>query len=190
MNESEKSKMYSNQSTDPKVANYLFRTFIRIFILILLSACESNPETYIKPSGKLISYSECKQFEAFKSYSSSYVSDSISCIEYKYYVDDSILIIRHVNSGFNCCPGEIYCEIDMVEDTIFIREAEKQSICDCNCLYDLEIQLDGVRKTKYFISIIEPYCGDQEKLEFQVNLKQNPEGSYCVLRNLYPWASH
>jgi hypothetical protein len=44
-----------------------------------------------------------------------------------------------------------------------------------------------VEAKKYQIKFIEPYCSDQEKIEFGVDLAVQTEGVFCVARNRYPW---
>jgi hypothetical protein len=93
----------------------------------------------------------------------------------------------HINAGFNCCPGEIYCDIDIRNDTIFLIESEEKAECDCNCLYDIDITIAEVEKQKYHISIDEPYHKGQEKILFEIDLIENETGIFCVQRTLYPW---
>jgi hypothetical protein len=98
-----------------------------------------------------------------------------------------ILIFKHINAGFNCCPEGFYCNVSLKNDTIVIEEFENSSLCDCNCLFDLDIEVKGVETKTYQIKFIEPYCGDQAKLEFPVNLAVLKDGIFCVTRTRYPW---
>jgi hypothetical protein len=75
----------------------------------------------------------------------------------------------------------------MDNDTIFLTESEEKAECDCNCLYDLDINIPEVEKQKYYISIHEPYRGNQVKIIFEIDLTQNETGVFCVERTLYPW---
>jgi hypothetical protein len=148
---------------------------------LLIIRCESENETI---KGKIISSSDCK---GFKSASSGVIQDTLSCIYYKFEETTNKLSLTHVNAGFNCCPGELSCTVALNGDTIIIRESEESSLCDCDCLYDLEIEVSGIIAGTYHIKIIEPYCGDQEKLIFQVSFPEEPEGSRCATRKQYPW---
>jgi len=136
---------------------------------------------------KPVSHSDCKNFN-LKSATQyiDYGSDS-SCVSYSYNFQDKKLILKHINAGFNCCPGEIYCDIDIKNDTIFLKESEQKADCDCDCLYDVDIKISDIAKQKYIISINEPYCNDQEKILFEIDLTRNETGVYCVERTQYPW---
>lgn len=134
-----------------------------------------------------ISHSNCKNFNLkFTTESNNYGSDT-TCVSYTYNLQDKEFIIKHINTGFNCCPGEIYCDIDIKNDTIFLTESEEKAECDCNCLYDIDINVSEVEKQKYHISIYEPYCKNQEKILFEIDLTQNETGVFCVQRTQYPW---
>ena len=108
-------------------------------------------------------------------------------MEYAYNQTSKELTFMHVNTGFNCCPQGFYCNLSLKNDTIIIEEFENSSLCDCNCLYDLNIEMKEVEAKKYQIKFIEPYCSDQEKIEFGVDLAVQTEGVFCVARNRYPW---
>jgi hypothetical protein len=153
-------------------------TAFSICIAVILFSCDrENP----------VSHSDCKNFN-LKSNTGScdYGSDS-SCICYDYKSQDKTLIIKHVNAGFNCCPGKIYCDIDIYSDTIFLSEREEKAECDCNCLYDVDLTISKIEKQKYVISLYEPYCFDQYRILFEIDLNQNETGVFCVERTSYPW---
>lgn len=83
----------------------------------------------------------------------------------------------------------MYIETTVKGDTIIIEEYEKNGICDCNCLFDLDIELQGVIAGKYQIKFIEPYAIGQQEILFEVDLTTNESGGYCVTRKKYPWGS-
>jgi len=151
---------------------------ISLLVAVFVISCDKeNP----------VSHSECKDF-GLKSIVqlSDFGSDS-GCVRYTYFFQDRKLMLEHINAGFNCCPGEIYCDIQMDNDTIILTESEEKAECDCNCLYDLDINIPEVEKQKYYISIHEPYRGNQVKIIFEIDLTQNETGVFCVERTLYPW---
>jgi hypothetical protein len=153
-------------------------TEFSICIAVILFSCDrENP----------VSHSDCKSF-SLKSIAGSceYGSDS-SCICYDYNSQVKKLIIKHVNAGFNCCPGEIYCDIDIDNDTIFLKESEEKAECNCDCLYDVEIVVSDIEKHKYVINLNEPYSGDQERIVFDIDLTKNETGVFCMERKQYPW---
>jgi hypothetical protein len=165
------------------------RTYIILFIGLLIFSTFSCEENKIDNNitGKLIKNTDCKTFKS-ASIDSDF-SDTLSCIIYSFDISTNKLIMKHINAGFNCCSEELYCTISVNKDTIIIQEHEKKALCDCNCLYDLDIELDGVESKNYYIKIMEPYAMDQEKLNFELDLEHSIEGSYCVTRKHYPWGS-
>jgi hypothetical protein len=84
----------------------------------------------------------------------------------------------------------VYCEFSKGGDTIYIQEVEIGPSCDCNCLYDLNIEINGISSKLYHIQFIEPYIGDQNELFFDVDLSAHTEGSFGVVRTQYPWGEY
>ncbi len=168
-----------------KIAFYVL--LAAIISLFTIYSCEKNNNSNIL-SGKLINNTGCKNSKSSNLISE--IPDTLSCVNYSFDVNNNRLTIKHINAGFNCCPDSLYCEISENNDTIVIKEFEAFALCNCNCLYDLDIEINGVRLKKYQIKFVEPYSGAQEKLEFEINLNINASGSYCVTRNLYPWGMY
>ena len=72
---------------------------------------------------------------------------------------------------------------------IRIKEKESSSLCDCNCLYDLDYEFTGVAPGITRISVVGPYQPEGDPpLEFLVDLGGAASGSYCVERTRYPWS--
>ncbi len=152
-------------------------------IIAFIAGCEKdNSNRKLKFSGVLVNHSDCKQ-----PLKSTLYADSLSCVEYSFDKEKNKLNLKHINSGFNCCPDSIFCDIKLIDDTILIQEYEEMSLCDCNCLYDLDIEVKGVAAQEYIIKFVEPYAIDMDKIEVKVDLENNPNGSYCVTRKHYPW---
>jgi hypothetical protein len=155
--------------------------FALIAIELLFYACEKNNLS----SNGLISHSECKG----KSKSTAIETpDSISSIEYSFDSPNGKLSIKHINAAFNCCFDSLFCDIIVNKDTIIIQECETiKQACYCDCLYDLNIEVNDIVPQKYFIKITEPLCGDQPRLNFEIDLQKDKKGSYSVIRKKYPW---
>jgi len=148
---------------------------------MLFVSCEDNPpveETDLTIT--VTGMSDCKSMTKSG-------DANTSCVEYTYYSDDKKLVLKHINTAFNCCPESTSCEISMSGDTIIIEEFEAQSGCDCNCLYDLDIAVEGIKAKEYILKFVEPYRGSQDELIFDINIAQDTIGSYCVERTDYPW---
>jgi hypothetical protein len=115
------------------------------------------------------------------------LADSVSCVDYRYNMVSNKLTLLHRNAGFNCCPGHLSCKAFISNDTIYVQELEKTSGCRCNCLYDLNIELTGVKSGAYQIEFVEPYSGNKEKISFGLDLTNETANTYCVVRKNYPW---
>jgi hypothetical protein len=105
-----------------------------------------------------------------------------------YEYDQGVLRIKHINAGFNCCPGEIDMKFDFQGDAIHVFESESEAGCFCQCLFDLDAWIVGLEPGVYRIVVHEPYVieGD-EPLAFRIDLSQTASGIHCVERNHYPW---
>ena len=113
--------------------------------------------------------------------------DTLSYVEYLYNRDKRKLTLKHINAGFNCCPDSLFCKIELRGDTIVIQEFEKIAGCNCNCLYDMYIELEGIEMREYQIRFIEPYALEQNQLVFSLDLMGCSIGEYSVTRKQYPW---
>lgn len=166
-------------------SNPLLRVAFFLAFLFMIS-CEKETEEYLGSiDGEIVSHTQCKQSKAF-TLALQYENNE-SCIKYLYVPESKKLELTHINAGFNCCPDSLYCSISTSKDTIIIEEFEKSALCDCNCLYDLDIEVRGVVPGKYYIKVVEPYCGVQKKLIFEIDLTSGNSGIYCVKRDQYPW---
>ena len=150
---------------------------IGFFTGLLIFSCEKENQII---TGKVITDSGCKTSKSDSNTDST--PDSLSCINYLYEETRAKLFIKHINAGFNCCPQKLYCVVSMSGDTIIIKEYELSAMCDCNCLYDLEIEITGLSSKQYQVKFIEPYSSEQEKIIFEMDLADHREGSFCVIR--------
>jgi len=153
-----------------------------LFTALVLQGC-NKAEQQIE--GQLVSHSDCKSSKTLAIYAET--PDTLSCMNYTYDGPGKILSLEHINAGFNCCPNEITCSFSENGDTIIISEREESSLCNCNCLFDLKIELVNIEAKSYIIKVIEPYCGKQEKLVFTFDPEISPAGSACAKRKVYPW---
>jgi hypothetical protein len=134
-----------------------------------------------------VSHSECKDFTGKSSSPVNGFGSDTTCLVYNFIPAESKLVLKHINAGFNCCPGNLYCDADVQDSVIILTESEQEALCDCLCLYDLDIIVPGVLKRKYLVVMEEPYANGQESIQFQIDLVQSLNGSFCVGRNQYPW---
>lgn len=156
-------------------------------IAMLLSGCKNkagNEDTQAI-SGQVIDHSECKSDKTV--FTTASPDDSLSCVNYVFDASAHRLILNHLNAGFNCCPGNLSCDIYLVNDTIVVEEFEEAAQCNCNCLFDMEIEINDIKTGTYVIKFIEPYRKNQEQIIFDVHLTSQLEGSFCVTRHDYPW---
>lgn len=139
------------------------------------------------PSGEVIGSSSCK------SMTKDAVTDSVppdqDCIAWQY-DGFNTLIINHINAGFNCCPLEFPADFDFDGNKIIITENEilENGGCLCLCLFDVDYQLSGIVPGEYVIRVNGMYLnGENQEIEFTVDLSETPSGTYCVTREYYPW---
>jgi hypothetical protein len=164
--------------------NNVWLIFASVMIFIL--SCENQQEVNNPGiTGKVTNSSECKNFQSEGNKFAE--ADTFSCVHYLYDPATHNISMNHINSGFNCCPLKIYCEISTSGDTIIIREFEKEQACNCLCLFDLNIELQGINQQNYQLRFIEPYAEGKEPLIFEMDLTSGNEGEYCVVRKGYPW---
>jgi hypothetical protein len=109
------------------------------------------------------------------------------CLEYDY-DGRGTLVLKHVNSGFNCCPGELTADVTVIGKRIRIFEKEKEAGCHCLCLYDLDYRIENVAGGVYLVAFVCPYVeAHEEMLEVELDLSGPGNGRICVDREHYPW---
>ena len=161
-----------------------FRFLAAFSLLLIVFGCKTETEGPLLVSGKLLSHTECKMAPTKDSI---FLMDSITCAEYSYNSITQHLLIKHINAGFNCAPGDLSISVCVSNDTIIIEEFESSNNAYCNCLFDLDIEIKGIEAKTYQIKFIEPYCGNQELLIFKVDFSNQTAGIVCVPRIEYPW---
>lgn len=161
-----------------------------LFLLGLLATCTSDNESpaEMELSIRLLGNPKCVYLKSDENRRET--PESQSCIEFVYDQDNRKLILKHINAGFNCCPESLWCNVILRNDTIIIREFEKQQGCKCNCLYDLDLEVLGIEPAKYCLWIIEPYLGTQKPLIGEMNIQACKTGNFCVWRTSYPWKNN
>ena len=148
---------------------------------------KNGPQPGCFPAGSLIDYTGCKVLP-FGIYTDSITPDQ-DCIQYEY-DGESVLLIKHVNAGFNCCPDKIITTITIQDNIITIQEDEtlENGGCDCLCLFDVDLRIIHLEPGEYTIKVTELYLDPEDiPLEFTVDLISSPSDTYCVQRNDYPW---
>jgi hypothetical protein len=158
-----------------------------IFTGLLMFSCANEKEPAKEPDmyGRITGHSECKHSIPVRE--TNETADTLSCVEYSFDEANNTLLLHHINAGFNCCPGNLSCTVTISRDTILVSESEQFPMCNCNCLYDLDIEVFGVEKRIYQIRFIEPYIGNQQPLIFEADLPESAIGSFCAKRLQYPW---
>jgi hypothetical protein len=160
-----------------------------VFLIAYLFKDGPQPSCY--PGGTLIDFNGCKTFDGGGLGDGAPIPSDQDCIEYEY-DGQSVLLIRHVNSAFNCCPTDILTDISIYENLITIAESEYLVIpCDCLCLFDVDVKITNLEPGQYTVKVMQLYLDpDDELLEFTIDLSSSPSsGSYCVERDRYPWGT-
>ncbi len=161
--------------------------FVSLSCILFFASCQED-EIGTRLNSKLLTDKICKNMYVYMTDSMDY-SDTISRITYYYNDTTKLLRLLHENAGFNCCPTDLYCKVNLQNDTLYIQELEYKAMCDCNCLYDLEIQISNLTAKKYYLKFIEPYIHNETELSFEVDLTHHKNGSFSVVRKNYPWGT-
>jgi hypothetical protein len=138
------------------------------------------------PFGSLTGYDGCIEFG--KDGRTDSIPPDQDCVVYQY-DGAGVLLLKHVNAGFNCCPDELLADITVQDNVITIEEDEslESGGCDCLCLFDVDYRIDNLPPGEYTIRIYGMYLLGAEILEFTVDLASSPSGTHCVYRDHYPW---
>ncbi|MCU0612853.1 MAG: hypothetical protein MUE60_13830, partial [Candidatus Eisenbacteria bacterium] len=143
-----------------------------------------GPDVY--PSGQLTSFSGCKGWNAAPDDSFAPTQDCLA-VSYR---SDHFLELRHINAGFNCCPGEIAASVEISGNLISIVESEAEQGCRCDCLFDLDYRIQDLSPGVYRIHVAEPYArpewGDAP-LDFVFDLTAPVSDTLCAERTHHPW---
>jgi len=133
-----------------------------------------GPAPCAAPSGYLVDYSNCKNFNVNRDT----ITSSDDCLIWEY--DGNSLLLTHVNAGLNCCTykaGDITIEnneitIDVVESGLF---------CYCLCLFDLTYEIIPLPSGIYHIIVIEPFKpANDTALEVTIDLTYPTIDTFCV----------
>ena len=136
------------------------------------------------PTGSLVSFSGCKDWRDTGGWTQT--PSNQDCIEYEY-LGGGLLLLNHVNTAFNCCP-EFEAGIEVEGNSITVTEDEISGDCDCICLFDLHYEIIDLHPGVYDVTVHQEYLhGDDEPLDFTMDLQASPSGMHCVERDHYPW---
>jgi hypothetical protein len=170
------------------IQNTKRRVVLLLILLFVFGGCEENiltPDS--QPVGTFVGYEGCKTFTTDSGLDASSYVNTKECIEYEY-DGASILRLKHINAGFNCCPGEIDATISVSNNMILIEDREEAQGCFCQCLFDLQYEILELGRGEYTLAITGPYIQDtDERLLFNLRLAGPSSGIFCVNRTHYPW---
>jgi len=159
-----------------------------MILLFVIGSCDENTNSPdFQPVGTLSGYEGCKTFTTNSGLEVGSYTSTEECIEYEH-DGESRLRMKHINAGFNCCPGKIDTTISISDNRIVIEDREEEQGCFCQCLFDLEYEILGLEQGEYTIVVTGPYIHDiDERLLFHVQLTGPNSGTFCVNRTHYPW---
>ncbi|MFC2132107.1 hypothetical protein ACFLSQ_11800 [Bacteroidota bacterium] len=165
------------------------------FIVFVIQCCNDKPIDDVScnndgpygsdPSGAIINHTDCKNDSGGIK---GEIFSSDECISFKYFPNDKILGLSHINAGFNCCPERITSDFKFTGNTISIHEHQAKAGCKCNCLYDINYELRNISPGIYHIEIVGPITDGVNKpqLEFDIDLSLETN-THCLKRGFYPW---
>lgn len=158
-------------------------SMLLLMLMFALFACKSEDEPAI--NGIPIPGATCNSYK--NSPDTLSIPGNQSCVYYQYDPATKQLTLNHINAGFNCCPGTVYYNPTIGDSLITIHEFETSGLCDCSCLYDLNMILPNIEAQSFTVKFMEPYQHGQAELIFAIDLENDVEGYYCVSRDNYPW---
>ncbi len=152
-----------------------------IVILFLIRCDRTDTTAPGFPEGRMTAASACKQTALNDD-----PKASQECIRFTF-ARNSILEIKHINSGMNCCPGSVFATVRIDGGSIVIREYEGTDAmpCDCLCLYDFDYEITGLEKSEYILNI---QCPLADPFECRLDLEHLRTELLCIDRNRYPWS--
>lgn len=138
-------------------------------------SCKKNNDNSRKIEDKLLkiedlSYSGCKQ--ATKS------TGNTEYLEY-YTVDSNYLFIKHINASLNCCPDSIKVISSILNGKIQYSVCQKESNCNCNCLYDITCKIGPLVYANYTMKI--SVCTGSTA-EFKMDFNNTTNGKFEILK--------
>jgi len=178
----------SNSSLTPNTGkkqsrNYRDQLLFACMIIVFLGCCspyekqETSSDIFVH-----LTYGDCKEFSAEQSVAVAHQD----CVEV--FAGLNEVRIKHVNAAFNCCPGTINAYVRLENQVILVHESETEAGCDCQCLYDLNYSLQGLKPGTYSLVVVGPYTQDNDRnLECEINLPQDTTAHNCLDRHYSPW---
>lgn len=163
---------------------YLSVAVLTFIILTIIFNNNSANQEINNANGKLIGYSNCK-IPGDTSLCFGYASNE-DCIDY-IYDGKSKLRIKHINSVFSLCPGQLTADIIINKGSIVIEEHETGNGSFEKGLYNLDYVINNINPDIYSVKVISPYPANKEPLEFNVDLTRARNGSFHLTREVYPW---
>jgi len=173
--------LYDLGSKTKAMKNVIAVNLIAISAILFIAGCkEQNEPGESAITGTLTDYSECMNYKSGSEISDDW--DTNYCFLYSYNSSGKVLNMKHLNAIFNCCPIELYAVIEEIDDTIIIREFEREFLCSCVCQYDLDFVLNAIERKRYMVKLIVPkdyYATGENPLIFEMDLRMGDQGQYC-----------
>lgn len=164
--------------------------FVVMALVLTTGGCKKSETPDLDVIATLLSVDGCKQF-----LSNSQADDGTilpgpyqDCLDW-HFDGNGTLVLQHISSGFNCCPGEITSNVFIEGNTITVEELEETQGCKCLCLFDLTVQLQNLPAGTWIVRVLEPYVQETDTvMEFTIQLTSSASsGSVCYDRDYYPW---
>jgi len=148
--------------------NYKIRFLVILFFCSFFQACEKNNNYDFKVDQ--IIYGDCKP--GTKSYFDT------EYIEYST-VNKNYLSVKHVNVIFNCEPGQLFVDIELQDDTIFVHEHEEFGMANCICPYDLSYRIGPLSYGYYQFVLLQ---GGLQRTQFLIDFNPTTEAVFEITK--------
>ena len=121
-------------------------------VVIGLCGCSNDGADDTQFRVKNVASTGCKSSSAYAEMATRGENPYEEYLEYKA-VGNGFLFLKHVNTLFNCAPGELNMQATISGNVIKILETEQQSLADCICPYDLSCEVGPLTNGDYIVII-------------------------------------
>jgi hypothetical protein len=164
------------------------KNILVLFVLgmLLFISCKDDKTTNPDGTSKwiFVSRSDCKN-EMLGILS----EGAEECVQYTY--KDGTMELKHIDAGFNCCPGSFdKVKISTDNNIILLDETEVTGDCDCLCTFDVVYKIENLPAGIYEIRVNGNigYGNDKPIAGITVDLSKETSGTICEKRTGYPWS--
>lgn len=138
---------------------------ISIFLHLIVSSISCKKESTNDPMSIYdLSVDGCKPMEDDAKGDNPFPAEYITLKT----IDNYYLLFNHINTIFNCQPGQITVTLSISNDTITLNEEESEYSADCVCPFDITFKLGPLEEGIYTI-MFQKFEGTFKKYSLDFN---------------------